>query len=85
MADEAVALGRSAGDPHLLTTALDHRATFRGAAGDLDAASADRQEVLALARAVGDDFPLAITLVSLAIDQIAAGEPGPASRTYRRH
>ena len=35
MIDEAVALARSAGNPHLLATALSNRAAFKGDAGEL--------------------------------------------------
>ena len=72
--DEAVALARAAGNPHLLTAALGHRAVFKGEAGDLDASSADQQEVLALARASGDNYVLAVTLINLGVDQVVAGE-----------
>jgi predicted ATPase/class 3 adenylate cyclase/DNA-binding CsgD family transcriptional regulator/tetratricopeptide (TPR) repeat protein len=72
--DLPAALARSAGNPHLLTTALGHRAAFKGEAGDLDAASADQQEVLALARATADNYVLVVTLVNLGLDQIGAGE-----------
>ena len=67
--------------PHLLTAALGHRAAFKGEAGDLDAAPADHQEVLALARASGDNYILVVTLVNLGVDQVTAGE-FPAALAY---
>jgi ATP/maltotriose-dependent transcriptional regulator MalT len=53
---------------------LGHRAVFKAERGDLDASLADYQEVLALARALGDNYTLAVTLVNLGIDQVVAGE-----------
>src|SRR3984957_10231031 len=67
MIDEAVALARSAGNPHLLASALSNRAALKG---DADA----HQEVLALARATGDNYVLVTTLANLGTDQIPAGE-----------
>ena len=74
MADEAVALGRAAGDPHLLTTALGNRAAFKGEAGDLEAASPTIRRSSLLSRATGDNYVLVITLANLGVDQIGAGE-----------
>ena len=58
----------------MLLVTLGHRAVFKAEGGDLDASLADYQEVLALARALGDDYTLAVTLVNLGIDQVVAGE-----------
>ena len=73
MIDEAVALARSAGNPHPLATVLSNRAALKGrpAAGR---SPADHQEVLALARATGDNYVLVTTLANLGTDQIPAGE-----------
>ena len=62
------------GSPAARPAALTNRSTFKGEAGDLQAALADPQEVLALARASGDNYVLVITLVNLGVDQVAAGE-----------
>jgi len=72
-ADEAVALGRATGDPHLLSSALESRAACKGEAGELAAALADHQEILGVSRATGDNYVLVITLVNLGIDQLEAG------------
>jgi len=47
---------------------------FKAETGDLDASLADYQEVLSLARASGDNYTLAVTLVNLGVDQVTAGE-----------
>ena len=54
---------------------------FKAETGDLDASLADYQEVLSLARASGDNYVLAVTLVNLGVDQVAAGE-FPAALAY---
>jgi len=54
---------------------------FKGEAGDLDAAFADNQEVLALSRAAGDNYRLALTLANLGVYELAVGEVR-AARTH---
>jgi non-specific serine/threonine protein kinase len=54
---------------------------FKAETGDLDASLADYQEVLSLARASGDNYTLAVTLVNLGVDQVVAGE-FPAALAY---
>jgi non-specific serine/threonine protein kinase len=54
---------------------------FKAESGDLGASLADYQEVLSLARAIGDDYTLAVTLVNLGIDQVVA-EDFPAALAY---
>jgi len=54
---------------------------FKAETGDLDASLADYQEVLSLARASGDNYTLAVTLVNLGVDQVTAGE-FPAALAY---
>ena len=75
--DEAVGLARTTGDPRLMADLLGRRAVFKGEAGDLDAAFADHQETLALSRAAGDNYRLAITLANLGVDEArGGGAPG---------
>jgi DNA-binding CsgD family transcriptional regulator len=49
---------------------------FEGEAGDLDAALADQEETIALARATGDSYRLATALANLGIAELTAGELG---------
>ena len=80
--------GRRAGqvsrEPHLLTTALGHRAAFKGEGRRPGRGRGRPQEVLALAQAAGDNYVLVLTLLNLGVDQVTAGELPAGVATCRR-
>jgi len=76
--EEALALARDAGDPVLLGYVLSHRGLFLSVDGDLAQARGLHEEMLAVARSVGDDNQLAEAHYALALDALLEGDPGPA-------
>jgi hypothetical protein len=66
-------LVEAVGDRYLLVV-LDNAEHVLGAAAKLAAALADQEEALALLRATGDNYRLAITLANFGVDELAAGE-----------
>jgi predicted ATPase len=75
---EALAIARKAGDRVFLGYALSHRGMFLSIDGDCVQARSLHEEMLAVARSVGDDNLLAEAHYALALDALLEGDPGPA-------
>lgn len=76
---EALAIARDAGDRLVLAVALEHYGAVLCLDGDLGQARALHEEMLTIARMIGDENLRAEAHYVLAIDAIAAGEAGSAA------
>jgi predicted ATPase len=76
---EALAVVRPAGDRLVLAVALEHDGAVLCLDGDLDQARALHEEMLTIARSLGDENLRAEAHYVLALDAIAAGDAGSAA------
>ena len=76
--EEALAVVREAGDPILLGYVLSHYGLFVCVDGDPARAQGLHEEMLGIARSLGDDNQRAEAHYDLAMDALSAGNPGPA-------
>jgi tetratricopeptide (TPR) repeat protein len=76
--EEALAVARDAGDPVALGYVLEHFGLFLSVDGDPARARGLHEEMLGIARSRGDDNQAAEARYGLAMDALAAGDPGPA-------
>ena len=76
--EEALAVARDAGDRVVLGYVLSHFGLFLSVDGDPARARGMHEEMLAIARSLGDENQLAEAHYDLALDALAAAEPGAA-------
>jgi len=76
---EALAVARAAGDRLVLAVAIEHYGAVLCLDGDLDQARALHEEMITIARSLGDENLRAEAHYVLAIDSIAAGDAGSAA------
>jgi predicted ATPase len=76
--EEALAVARDAGDPLSLGYILAHYGAFLGVDGDTDRARALHEEMLQIARSLGDQNLRAEAHYDLAMDALAAGDTASA-------
>jgi tetratricopeptide (TPR) repeat protein len=76
--EQALAVARDGGDPVLVGYALSHFGMYLSVDGDPDRAQGMHEEMLEIARSLGDENQLAEAHYDLGLDALSAGDPGPA-------